>query len=150
MDCSTLGFSVHHQCLLKLMSIESVMPSNHLILYCPVLLLPPIFSSIRVFSNESVIHIRWPSIGVSASPLVLPMNIQYWFPLGCAGWISWQSKGLSRVFFNTTVKSIDSSALSVLYGPTLTVILNYWKNHSFDQTNHSLTRRTFVSNVSVF
>ena len=64
------------QRLLELMSIESVMPSNHLIL-CHRLLLPPsIFPSIRVFSNESVLHTRWPSIGVSASAPVLPMNIQ--------------------------------------------------------------------------
>ena len=62
MDCSTLGFSVHHQLqsLLKLMSVKSVMPSNHLILCLPLLLLPSTFPSIRVFSNESVLHIRWP------------------------------------------------------------------------------------------
>ena len=62
MECSTPGLSVHHQLLefTKLMSIELVMPSNHLILCCPLLLLPSIFSSIRVFSNESVLHIRWP------------------------------------------------------------------------------------------
>ena len=59
-DCCSPGFPVHHQLLLKLMSIESMMPSNHLIL-CPTLLLPPsIFPSIKVFSNESVLHIRWP------------------------------------------------------------------------------------------
>ena len=63
------------QSLLKLMYIESVMPSNHLILCCPLLFLPSIFPSIRVFSNESVLHIRWPNIGVSASASVLPMNI---------------------------------------------------------------------------
>ena len=62
MDCSTPGFPVHHQLpdLLKLMSTESVMPSNHLILCCPLLLLPSIFPSIRVFSSESVFCIRWP------------------------------------------------------------------------------------------
>ena len=62
------------------------------------------------------------SIGVSASASVLPMNIQDWFPLGWTGWISLQSKGLSRVFSNTTFKSINSSALSFLYSPTLTSI----------------------------
>ena len=92
------------QTLLKLMSIESVMPSNHLILCRPLLLLPSIFPSIRVFSNQSALRIRWPSIGVSASTSVLPMNIQDRFPLGLTGWISWQSKGLSRVFSNTTVQ----------------------------------------------
>ena len=73
MDCSTPGLPVHHQLLelLKLMSIASVMPSNHLILCCPLLLLPSIFPSIRVFSNESVLHIRWPkywSFSFSISP----------------------------------------------------------------------------------
>ena len=63
------------QSLLKLMSIELVMPSNHLILCCP-LLLPSIFPSIRAFSKDSVLHIRWSSIGASASASVLPMNIQ--------------------------------------------------------------------------
>ena len=72
------------------------------------------------------------SIGVSASASVLSMNIQNWFPLGWTGWISLQSKGLSRVFSNITVQSINSLALSFLYSPTLTSIHDYWKNHSFD------------------
>ena len=67
----------------KLMSIESVMPSNHLIFCRPLLLLPSIFPSIRVFSNESALRIRWPKyIGVSASTSVLPMNTQDWSALG--------------------------------------------------------------------
>ena len=73
------------QSLLKLMSIEMVMPSNHLILCCPLLLLPSIFPSIRVFSSESTIHIGWPEYWSSASASVLPMNIQDWFPLGLTG-----------------------------------------------------------------
>ena len=89
---------------LKLMSIELVMPSNHLILCCPLLLLPPVPSSIRVFSSESALCIRCQSIGVSASASVLPMNTQDWSPLGWTGCISLQSKGLSRVFSNTTVQ----------------------------------------------
>ena len=92
------------QSLLKLMSIESVMPSSHLILCCPLFLLPSIFPSIRVFSNESVLRIRWQNVGVSALASVLTMNIQDWFPLGWTGWISLQSKGLSRVFSNTIVQ----------------------------------------------
>ena len=64
--------------------------------------------------------------------LVLPMNIQDWFPLGWTGWISLQSKGLSRVCSSTTVQSINSSALSFLDSPTLTSIHDYWKNHRFD------------------
>ena len=78
MNRSTPGFSVHPQLteLPKLMSIESMMPSNHLILCHPLLLLLSIFPSIRVFSNESFLHIRWPNIGISSSTSVLPMNIQ--------------------------------------------------------------------------
>ena len=87
----------------KLMSIESVMPSNHLICR-PLLFLPSIFPSIRVFSNESALRSGGQSTGVSASTSVLPMNTQGWSPLGWTGWISLQSKGLSRVFSNTTVQ----------------------------------------------
>ena len=76
---------------LKLMSIELVMPSNHLILCCPLFLLPSIFLSLRVFSNESAFHIRWPNYGASASASVLPVNIQDWFPLGLTGLISLKS-----------------------------------------------------------
>ena len=83
--------------LFKLMSIESVMPSSRLILCHPLLLLPSIFPSIRVFSNESALHTGGKSIGVSASASFLPMNIQDWFPLRLTAWISLQSKGLSRV-----------------------------------------------------
>ena len=71
MDCSTPGFPINSRSLLRLMSIESVMPSNHLILCHPLLILPSIFSSIRVFSNESALHIRWPkywSFGFSIRP----------------------------------------------------------------------------------
>ena len=87
--------------LLKLISFELVMLSNHLIL-CYPLLLPSNFPSIRVFSNELSISIRCQSIGASAS--VLPMNIQDWFPLGLTDLIRLQSKRLSRVFSNTTVQ----------------------------------------------
>ena len=81
--------------LLRLMSIESVTPSNYLILCHPLLLLPSIFPSIRVFSNESALHIRWPNMGASALTSVLPMNIRNWFPLELTGLISLQSKELS-------------------------------------------------------
>ena len=118
---------------LRLTSIESVMPSSHLILCRPPLLLPPIPPSIRVFSNESVLPMRWPkywSFSFSISP---SKEIQDWSPLECSGWISLQSKGLSRVFSNTIeFKSINSSALSFLHSPTLTSIHDYWKNHSLD------------------
>ena len=92
------------QSLLKLMSIESVMPSNHLILCPPVLLLPSIFFRIRVFSNESVLPSGGQRIGASALASALPMNIQDCFPLGLTGWFSLLSKGLSRVFSNITVQ----------------------------------------------
>ena len=89
--------------LLRLMSITSVMPSNHLILCCPLLLLPSIFPSIRVFYNESVLHIRWPkywSFSFSISPFNEHLGL---ISLGWTAWISLQFKGLSRVFSNTTV-----------------------------------------------
>ena len=72
------------------------------------------------------------SIRVSASTSVLPMNTQYWSLLGWTSWISLQCKALSRVFSNTTVQSINSSAFSFLYSPTLTSIHDHWKNHSLD------------------
>ena len=90
------------QSLLKLMSIESVMLSKHLILCHPLLLLPSIFLSIRVFSNESILHIGWPKYW--SFSINIPMNIQDWFPLGWTGWISLQSTRLSRVFSNTIVQ----------------------------------------------
>ena len=120
------------QSLLKLMSIQLVMPSNHLMLCHALLLLPSIFSSIRVFSNESVLYIRWPKYWhFSFLNTHLPMNTQDWFLLGRTGGISLQSKGLSRVFSNTTVKKkiIQCSAFFIL---TLTSIHDYWKNHSLD------------------
>ena len=94
MDCSMPGFPVlhHPQSLLKLMAIESVMTSNHLVLCCPLLLLSSIFPSIRAFSDESALHIRWQKYWASAS--VLPMNIQGGFPLGLSGLISLQYKSL--------------------------------------------------------
>ena len=84
------------------------------------------------------------SIGVSASTSVLPMNIQYWFPLGSTGLIL-QSRGLSRVFSNTTVQKHQFFGLSFVHGPTLTSIHDYWKNRSFDKTN-----LCWQSNVSAF
>ena len=85
------------------------------------------------------------SIGVSASASILPMNTQDWSPLGWTGWISFQSKGLSRVFSNTTVQKHQFLALSFLHSPTLTCIHDHWKNHSLDQTD-----LCWQSNVSAF
>ena len=105
MDCSTPGFPVTNSwSLLKLMPIESLMPSNHLILSHPLLLLASIVPSIRAFSNGSVLHIRRPkycSFIFSISP---SNEYSDWFPLGLTGWISLQSKGLSRIISNITVQ----------------------------------------------
>ena len=90
--------------LFKLKSIKSVMPSNHLILCCPFLCLPPIFPSIRFFPMSQFFESGSQSIGASDSVSVLPMNIQDWFSLGYTCFNSLQSKGLSKVFSNTTVQ----------------------------------------------
>ena len=91
--------------LLKLMPIESVMPSSHLIIYCPLLLLRPTRPSIMVsFPVSQLFAWGGQSTGGSASASVFPMNTQDWYPLGWTDWISLQSKGLSRVFSNTTVQ----------------------------------------------
>ena len=92
------------QSSLRLTSIESVMTSSYLILCRPLLLLPPISPSIRVFSNESTLLMRWPKYWISALASVLPKNTQGWSPSEWTGWISLQSKGLSGVFSNTTVQ----------------------------------------------
>ena len=89
---------------LKLMFIESMMPSNHLILSCHLLLLPSIFPSIRVFSMSQLFISGGQRIGVSASTSVPPMNIQGWSPSEWTGWSFLQPKGLSRAFSNTTVQ----------------------------------------------
>ena len=101
------------QSLHKLMPIVSVMPSNYLILCHPLLLLPSIFPSTRVFSNESAPCIRWPrywSLSFNISPS--NENIQGWFPLDLAGLIALVSKGLSRVFSSTTVLAAGSRLIS--------------------------------------
>ena len=116
--------------LLKLSSIGSVMPSKHLILCHPLLLPPSIFPSIWVFSNESFLCIRWPKYW--SFSISLPMNVQDWFLLGWTGCISLQSKGLSRVYSNTTVQKHQ------FFGAQLSLQSNShihtWllENHSFD------------------
>ena len=104
MDYSMAGFSVLHisQRLLKFMSTEPMMLSNHLILCHPLLLLPSVFTSMRVFSSESALQIRWPKYW-SLSFSIRPSNIQGWPPLELTDLISLQSKGLSRVFSSTTI-----------------------------------------------
>ena len=116
--------------LLKLMSIELLMPSNHIIFCCPLLLLPSIFPRIKVFSKESVLHIKWPKYWSSS---ISPSN-EY------SGLISFRIDWLDLLAAQGTqessptpqFKSINSSVLSFLYDPTLTSMPDYYKNHSFD------------------
>ena len=123
---ASLSFTIS-QSLLKLMSIELVMPSNHLIL-CHLLLLRLLsFPVSQLFASGGQ------SIGASASVSVAPKNTQGWFPLGLTGLVFLLSKGLSRVFSNTTVQKHQFfSVQPSFYGPTLTSIHHYWKNHSLD------------------
>ena len=127
------GFSVYHQSwsLPKLMSMELVMPCNHLILGCPLLLLPSIFPSIRVFSNESGLHISWPKYW-SFSFNISPFKEH-------AGLISFRMDWLDLLAVQGILKSPlqhHSSKVSILWRSaffaTLTSIHDYWKNHSFD------------------
>ena len=117
----------------KPMSIETMMPSNHLSLCRPFSSCPQSFPASGSFPMSQFFTSGGQSVGVSASTSVFPMNIQDWSPLGWTGWISLQSKGLSRVFSNTTVqkRQFFSAQLS-LHIPAFTSIHDYWKNHSLD------------------
>ena len=133
------------QSLLKLMPIKSVIPSSHLILCRPLLLLPQIPPSIRVFSNEANLRMRWPqywSFRFSISPSnEHPGLISFrmdWLDLLAV-------QGTLKSSQTPQLKSINSSALSSLYSPTLTSIHDHWKNHSLDQTDFC-----WQSNVSAF
>ena len=143
MDCSMPGLPVHHQLpeLLKLMSIESVMPSNHLILYCPLLLPPSIFPSIRVFSNESVFHIRWPEYW-SCSFSISPSNEH-------PGLISFRMDWLDLLVVQETLKSLlqhHSSKISILW---CSAFFTVQLSHPYMTTGKTiaLTRWTFVGKV---
>ena len=130
MDCSSPGLPVHHQfpelAQSHIHQVSDVIQPSHS-LSSPY---PPVFNLSQhqhLFQWVSSSHQVAKSIGVSTSTSVLPLNIQDWFPLGWSPWVSLQSKGLSRLFSNTTVKSINSLVLSFLYSPTLTSIHDYWK-----------------------
>ena len=139
MNCSTPGLPITNSwSLLKLMSIKLMMPSNHVILSCPLLFLPSIFPSIRVFSNESLLRIRWPNYW-SFSFNISPSN-------DYSGLISFRMDWLDLLAVQGTLKSLlqhhSSKAvvdqffgLSFLYSPTLTSLHDYWKNHSFNKMN---------------
>ena len=132
--CQTSLFFISRS-LLKLMSIDSVMPSNNLILCHPLLLLPLIFPSISIFSKESALHIRWPKywrFSVSISPSneysgLISFRID-WFDLLAV-------QGTLESSLTPQFKSIDSLMLCLPYGPTLTSIHDYWRKHSFDYSD---------------
>ena len=131
--------------LIKLMSIESVMPSNHLILCHPLLLLPPICPSIRVFSSESTLHMRWPKYWCFSFS-ISPSNEH-------AELISFRMDWLDLLAVQGTLKSLlqhHSSKASIFWHsaffcPTLTSIHDHWRNHSLDQMD-----LCWQSNVSTF
>ena len=132
MDCSMPGLPVHHQLQDPTQTIESVMPSSHLILCHPLLLLPPIPPSISIFSNESVLHIRWPKHW-SFSFNISPLNEH-------SGLISLLSKGLSTVFSNTIVQNhqfFSSAFFTVQLSPP----------YMTTGKTIALTRQTFVGKV---
>ena len=142
LDCSTPGLPVHHQLpgLFKLLSIESVMPSNHLILCHPLPLLPSIFPSIRVFSNESALCIRWPKYW-SFSFNISPSNEHPGLtPLGWTSWISLQAKGLSSLLQH------HNSKASFLWHSAFFIVQ---LSHPYTTTGRTiaLTRQTFVEKV---
>ena len=126
-------------------SIESVMPFSHLILCHPLLLLPPIPPSIRVFSNELLFAWGGQSTGVSALASFLPKKSQGWSPSEWTGWISLQSKGLSRVFSNTTVQKHQFFSTQPSSQSNSHTIHDHRKNHSLDKMDLSQQ-----SNVSAF
>ena len=115
--------------LLKLMTIESVMPSNHLVLCHPLSSCLQSFPASGSFLMSQLFASGGQSIGASAS--VLPMNIQHWFPFEWTGWSPCYPRGCRESSQTPQFKSINSLALS-LHGPTLTSIHDCWKNHSFD------------------
>ena len=149
MNHSMPGLPVHHQLpdSPKPLFIESVMPSNHLILCCPLLLLPSIFPSIRVFSNESDLHIRWPkdcSFSFNISPSnehsgLISFKMDWLDRSPCSPRDSQESSPIPQF------KSINSLATSFLHRSTLTSIHDHWENHSFDKMD-----LCWQSNVSAF
>ena len=125
-DCST--YIINSRSLLKLMSIELVMLFNHLILCHPLLLLPSILSSIRSFQMNQFLASGGQIIGVSASASVLPMNIQDWFPLDGLVWSPCSPRDSQGSSPAPQFENVNSSVFSLVYGPALTSVFEYWKN----------------------
>ena len=158
-DCRMPGFPVHHH-LPELAQtrahwVSDISQPSHpllppsslalnLILCCPLLLLPSILPSIRVFSNASTLRIRWPKYWSFRFSIMLPMNIQDWFPIGWTGLISLQSKGLSTVFSNITVEKLQ------FFGSQPSLWSNFHIRTWLLEKTIPLTIPTFVGNVSVF
>ena len=143
MDCSTPGLLVHHQLPKPTQTHfhRVMMPSNRFIL-CGSLFLPPsIFHSIRVFSIELVLCIRWPKYWSFNSRLVLPVNIQDWFSLDGLVGSPYSPRDSQESSLTPQFKSINFSVLGFLYSPTLTSIHDYWKKII------ALTRQTFAGKV---
>ena len=134
---ASLSFT-NFRSLLKLMSFELVMPSNHLILCCPLLLLPSIFPSIRVFFNDLALHNKWPkywSFSYSISPSdeysgLISFRIVWLDFLAVQGILKSLLQDFSSILLSR-IESIISSAFRLLCDPTLTSTHDYWKNHSF-------------------
>ena len=118
----------------RLTSMESVMPSSHLILWRPLLLLPPVPASIRLFSNESTLYMRWPKYWSFSFSIIPSKEFQGWSPSEWTGWISLQSKGLSRVFSNTTVQKHPTNGTARSYSSS---IFNFFRN--FHTALHSMS-----------
>ena len=149
--------------LLKLMSVKLVRPSNHLILCHPLLLLPQSFPASESFPLSQFFASGGQTIGVSASASVLPMHIQDWFPLGLTGWISLQSKGLSRVFSNTTVqkhlnfpqtKAFLSGLLFLIVSDSSLVVTicqtSFWTHYTYNTLNLYIHPKREALSVSLF
>ena len=143
MDCSMLGFPIHHQLwsMLKLMSIESVMPSNHLIFCHPLLLLPSVFPSLRIFSNHSVLRIRWPKCW--SFSFSISLSNEY------SGVVSFRIDWFDLLVVQGTVKSLLQHHSSKTYILQLSAFFIVWLSHLYVTTGKTiaLTRWTFVGKV---
>ena len=145
MDCSTPGFPVRH-------SLGVCSDSCPLSWWCCLTISSAALFSVCLqsfpasgsFPSSQLFTSGGQCIRASASASVLPVNVQGWFPLGLTGLISLQSKGLSRGFSSTTVQKHEFFSVKLLYGPTLTSMNNYWKNHSFNYTDLCQQSDVFV------